>query len=46
MMGLAAGKIGSERVSAGFLHAFLLLLANLVAMIIAPQITVGLMPKI
>ena len=46
MMGLAAGKIGSERVSAGFLHAFLLLLANLVSMMIAPQITVGLMPKL
>ncbi len=46
MMGLAAGKISSERVSAGFLHAFLLLLANLVSMIIAPQITAGMMPRI
>ncbi|MGB9708742.1 type II secretion system F family protein [Infirmifilum uzonense] len=46
MMGLAAGKIGSERVSAGFLHAFLLMLANLVSMIIAPQITAGMMPRL
>lgn len=46
MMGLAAGKIGSERVSAGFLHAFLLLLANLVSMMIAPQITAGMMPRL
>ncbi|ABL77854.1 type II secretion system F family protein [Thermofilum pendens] len=46
MMGLAAGKIGSERVAAGFKHAILLLLANLVAMMIAPQITAGMMPKL
>lgn len=46
LMGLAAGKISSERVSAGFKHAFFLTLANLLAMILAPQITTGLMPSI
>jgi flagellar protein FlaJ len=46
LMGLVAGKISAERVAAGFKHAFLLLLANLVAMIIAPQITAGMMPKL
>ncbi|MEM0093826.1 MAG: type II secretion system F family protein [Thermofilum sp.] len=46
LMGLAAGKISSERVSAGFKHALLLTLANLVAMILAPQITAGLMPAL
>lgn len=46
LMGLAAGKLSSERVSAGFKHALLLMLANLLAMILAPQISVGLMPSI
>jgi flagellar protein FlaJ len=46
LMGLVAGKISAERVGAGFKHAFLLLLANLVAMMIAPQITAGMMPKL
>ncbi len=46
LMGLVAGKISSERVAAGFKHAFLLLLANLFAMIITPSITVSLIPRL
>jgi flagellar protein FlaJ len=46
IMGLAAGKISSERVAAGFLHALLLTLSNLAAMMIGPAIVSGLMPKI
>jgi len=46
IMGLAAGKISSERVAAGFKHALLLTLSNLAAMMIGPAIVSGLMPKI
>ncbi|MEM2824036.1 MAG: hypothetical protein QXF69_08030, partial [Thermofilaceae archaeon] len=46
LMGLAAGKLSSERVSAGFKHAFLLTLSNLAAMMIGPQIVTGLMPRL
>ncbi len=46
LMGLAAGKISSERVAAGFKHALLLTLSNLAAMLVAPAITAGLMPKL
>ncbi len=43
LMGLTAGKISSEKVSAGFIHAFLLVLASLVAMFLTPYIIRGLM---
>ncbi|MEM2824213.1 MAG: type II secretion system F family protein [Thermofilaceae archaeon] len=46
LMGLAAGKLSSERVSAGFKHALLLTLSNLAAMMIGPQIVTGLMPRL
>jgi flagellar protein FlaJ len=35
-MGLVAGKVSGERVSAGFLHAFILAVISLVALYIAP----------
>ena len=45
LMGLVAGKISSERVSAGFIHALLLTLASIFAMIITPSMVSGfLMP--
>ena len=43
LMGLTAGKISSERVSAGFVHAFLLTLASLAAMLLTPHIVRSLM---
>ena len=46
IMGLAAGKISSERVAAGFKHALLLTLSNLAAMMVGPAIVSGLMPRI
>jgi len=46
LMGLAAGKLSAERVSAGFKHALLLTLANLAAMIVGPAIVAGLMPRL
>ncbi|MCX8180859.1 MAG: type II secretion system F family protein [Thermofilaceae archaeon] len=46
LMGLAAGKLSSERTAAGFKHAFLLTLSNLVAMVIGPLIVRGLMPRL
>ncbi len=46
LMGLVAGKISSERVAAGFKHAFMLLIANLIAMIVTPSITVSLIPRL
>ncbi|MEM3404451.1 MAG: type II secretion system F family protein [Nitrososphaeria archaeon] len=35
-MGLVAGKVSGERVSAGFLHAFILALISLIALYLAP----------
>ncbi len=46
LMGLAAGKLSSERVSAGFVHALLLTLSNIVAMVLGPAIVAGLMPRL
>jgi len=46
LMGLAAGKLSSERVSAGFKHALLLTLSNLLAMMMGPAIVAGLMPRL
>lgn len=46
LMGLVAGKVSSERVSAGFKHAFLLTIASLLAIIFTPQIVKGLMMPI
>ncbi len=46
LMGLVAGKVSSERVSAGFKHAFLLTIASLIAIIFTPQIVKGVMMPI
>ena len=43
IMGLTAGKISSERVSAGFVHALLLVISSLIAMLLTPHIVRGLM---
>ncbi|HDJ89283.1 MAG TPA: hypothetical protein ENG40_01145 [Thermoprotei archaeon] len=38
--GLTAGKISSEKVSAGFKHAFLLVLSTLIAMWVTPSVVI------
>ncbi|RLE83535.1 MAG: secretion system protein, partial [Thermoprotei archaeon] len=46
LMGLVAGKVSSERVSAGFKHAVLLMLISLVAMAATPHLVKGLAIKL
>ncbi|MCS7104296.1 MAG: type II secretion system F family protein [Thermofilaceae archaeon] len=46
LMGLAAGKISAERTAAGFKHALLLTISNIVAMVLGPAIVQGLMPRL
>ena len=46
LMGLVAGKVSAERVSAGFKHAVLLMLMSLAAMTLTPHIVKGLAVKL
>ncbi|RLE84524.1 MAG: hypothetical protein DRJ67_10425 [Thermoprotei archaeon] len=46
LMGLVAGKVSSERVSAGFKHAVLLMLISLAAMAATPHLVKGLAIKL
>ncbi|RLE93557.1 MAG: hypothetical protein DRJ55_03560 [Thermoprotei archaeon] len=45
-MGLVAGKVGSERVSAGFKHSMFLMIITLVSMALTPHLVSGLAIKL